>query len=248
MKRLLKGARKHRNPGAPRLPAHPYRLCALGQSGSGKTFWLIRHLILDEQSPFDRIIWVAPEDSLQQKIVQDMVKAFHDDKVKGIARDRFVTVDGITDPKSLEKLNAYIDEGHEQGLQQLVVLDDLISDIGKSTFVDNLFTSGRHKNLSVAELAQRCFTPGTRTHRIGTDFYAIFGFGDKTEASMLFRQIAPEDWKQLRTAYADATRGGPGNGFVIDQLAGRSANPADHILRFRKTSLVDVYPELRNAR
>lgn len=243
MKQLVARGKRARNPGAPRLPSHPFRLCALGQSGSGKTMWVVRHVILDPQSPFDRIIWCAPADSLQQRIVRDLVKAFKDEKAD--IRERFVTVEGITSAKSLEKLDKLVEEGDRNDWQQLVVLDDLISEIGKSAFVQKLFTAGRHKNLSVCELVQRVFEPGTRTHRVGTDWYALFNFADKTEASTLFRQIAPRDWKQIAEAYHDATLGrGPGSALVIDLQAARSQDPAHAQLRFRREDLHTVYDEL----
>lgn len=242
------GGPKYRNPGAPRLPAHPFRGCVAGMSGSGKTQWVVENLILDPQTPFDRFIWVAPKYSLEQDKVKRMEEAFKDPKAKEpLARQRFLTVEGVTSEDSQKRLMKLIDEGHKAGLQQLVVFDDLIAH-SKSPLIAEMFTAGRHKNCSTVELVQQCFAPGTRLHRINCDIFVNFTFGDAREAKMLFQQICPNDWKKLAEAYNESTRGkGPGSYFLIDQQAARSIDPDHRILRFRSSSLDNVYPELADA-
>jgi hypothetical protein len=82
---FLKNEKKARNPGAPRLPAHPFRAVVAGSSDSGKTHWVVDNLILDKQTPFDRYIWIAPEYSLKQDKVVKLKAAF--DAVDGVEND-----------------------------------------------------------------------------------------------------------------------------------------------------------------
>jgi len=230
---------EHSNPGAPRLPRHPFRGLFVGESGSGKTQAVIEHLILDPQSPFERVIWCAPAPSLEQPIVQHLVElhepATDADGVPG--PKTFHTVPGLG-PDEIEDLDELINSGHEQGLQTLLAIDDCICEGNKrekQLFVDRCFTSGRHKNLSTILLTQRIFTPELRTARVNTDVFWVASFSDKTEAKRLFQQLSPGGYEQIMSAYRHATVGrGPGSALYIDKIAEKSTDPSHKVLRFRR--------------
>lgn len=249
MKKLLAGAPKYRNEGAPRLPAHPMRMCICGATDTGKTYWLAK-LLLDKEMPWDRVIWVAPEDSLQQPVVQSLRESFTDDKAEpdDPLRERFETVPGIDTAEAQERLEALIAEGAAAGWQQAIVFDDLSDAGGKDKKISNLFTSGRHRNCSVIELTQQVFTAGTRQHRLNTDWFVCLPFSDARETGMLFQQLCPRDWRKVQAAYIDCTRNhGKGHPFIIDQPSGRSDVPENRVLRFRAGDFDNVYAELRDA-
>lgn len=225
---------EHRNPGAPRLPRHPFRGLFVGESGSGKTHAVVEHLILDPDSPFDRVIWVAPEASLEQPLIQKLVEMH--EPVEG-GEPTFFTVPGLSE-ENMEEIDELLDYGFQNDLQTLLVIDDCLCEgnrKAKNLWVDRQFTSGRHRNQSTVMLVQRIFTPESRTSRINTDIYWVSSFSDKREAKQLFQQLSPGAFQEIMAAYRHATVGrGPGSALYIDKQAEKSQDPTHRCLRFRQ--------------
>ena len=205
-------ASEQNNPGAPRLPAHPFRGLWVGESGCGKTHSVIENLILDPESPFDRVIWVAPAASLEQPIIKRL-EELHEPvdvpstgDVSGSPGPKtFFTVPGLG-PDEIEDVEKLIGDGFDAGHQTLLVIDDCLCEgnrKAKQLFVDRMFTSGRHRNVSTVMLVQRVFAPESRTARINCDVFWISSFGDRREAKQLFQQLAPASWKQITAAHRD---------------------------------------------
>ena len=70
---LQRNELKYRNPNPLQLQ-HPFRAISAGKSNSGKSYFLLKHLLLDPQMPFDRVVWCAPLFSLEQAKLQDVKK------------------------------------------------------------------------------------------------------------------------------------------------------------------------------
>ena len=231
-KKLDDDDQKHSNPGAPRIPPHPWRGVIAGASGSGKTYACLEHFILDPDSPFDFVVWCAPTASLEQpklKIAAEQAKM------------PIIFVDGLDE----EKIAAAMDQGKKTGMQGLIVIDDLMDKSSKSPFVEKLFTAGRHSNVSTLELVQRIFTDGSRSHRLNTDLFLVFDFGARSELAKLAQQMSPMRWRDIVKAYEDASRS-PARFLMIDGCARRSLNPEHRKLAFRK-GFDEAYPELHDA-
>ena len=226
---------EHRNPGAPRLPTHPFRGLFVGESGCGKTHAVVEHLILDPQSPFDRVIWVAPAPSLEQPMIQRLVELHEPEE--GSPQTLFL-VPGLS-AEGMEEVDELIEAGFADGQQTLLVIDDCICCEGNKRaiqqWVDRQFTSGRHRNQSTVMLTQRIFTPESRMARINTDVFWVSSFSDKREAKQLFQQLSPAGFAEIMQAYRHATVGrGPGSALYIDKQAEKSPNPSHRVLRFRQ--------------
>jgi hypothetical protein len=132
------------------------------------------------------------------------------------------------------------------GMQQLIVLDDMMS-VTKDGFFTDLFTSGRHDNLSVAELAQRVFLPGKgqRTRRLNCDYFVMFHFSALSELRNLFSQLDPENQEEVLAAYKRSVHGRPtGSYFMIDLVSPRSTDISRRKLKYRDSSLSRVYEHL----
>lgn len=230
---LFSGETPPRNPSKV-LWQHPMRAVVSGSSGSGKTGWLIQ-VLADKRSPFDRIIWCAPSYSLnQQKLIN----------FKDLMGDRVEFVDGL----DKERINELIDEGHSAGLQQAVVLDDLMYE--QCDFTNDLFTSGRHKNVSTIELTQRIFTGDKgRTNRINTSYFVLFPFGDKVEIVNLARQINPRKVDKIVEAYDTATANKYGCLIVDKNYHNIDGLPVEKkkLLKFRDTKFDMVFPEMADV-
>jgi hypothetical protein len=230
---FFKGEVKPRNP-SKIMWQHPMRAVISGSSGTGKTGWLLKALA-DKRSPFDRIIWCAPSYSLQQPKLLNFRKRMG---------RKVVFVEGLDEALITELM----DEGFQAGLQQAVVLDDLMYE--QNDFVNNLFTSGRHKNVSTIELTQRLFTGGRgRINRLNTNYFVLFPFGDKLEMTNLAKQINPSKYAKILEAYETATSK-PFGALIIDK--NYHALPIDDLakkklLNFRDTQFDVVFPEMSDV-
>ena len=88
----------------------------------------------------------------------------------------------------------------------LIVLDDMMDEASKSDKVSQLFTRGRHDNLSVIFLTQNLFQKNQRSISLNSDYMAIFkNPRDKSQIQNLAKQFMPNNSKFLRWAYQDAT-------------------------------------------
>ncbi len=172
----------------------PMRACVVGESGSGKTEWVVKYL---QQCPFDQVIWCGPEHSIEQDGLKPL-KEFYG--------QYFSTVD-CTDGINHEELKDLIDNGHRQKWQTAVVFDDCIM-YTKDKKIGTLFVSGRHQGVSVFELTQQIFPPGSRLHRINCTQFVVFKFSAVDEFATLVRQITrdQEMRREVIKRYHELTR------------------------------------------
>lgn len=189
---LDKGENKTRNKNK-LIWQHPFRAIISGSSGTGKTFWLLKQL-QNKDSPFDSIIWVAPDYSLEQQKLKNFYRNMKD-KVD------LYFVEGL----DTEKIDEILNKNFKEGLQTAIVLDDLMYQ--ENEYINNLFTSGRHKNASIIELTQRLFNSSkSRTNRLNTNYFVIFSYPDKSEFASLARQISPNKYKKIIDVYEQVTK------------------------------------------
>lgn len=210
-------------------------MLVVGESGSGKSQWVVQHLVLDEQSPYDQVIWVAPAASLEQPLVQKLIELHETEDGSPSA---FIPIAGLG-PEQLAEVDELTAAGAEQGLQMLVVVDDIVAVDGNrkkiELWLDRLWTPGRHLGVSCVLLTQRIFLPSSRTLRINSNGFVCFTFGDRRESKALFQQLSPSNWKDIDAAHKHAVSGrGAGAALFIDRQAEHSADPSHRVLRFRQ--------------
>lgn len=222
------------------FPMPPMRMMLYGGTGTGKTHFLLNTILYSKHSPWDRVLWVAPKFSLEQPSLEEAQKKL---------KDRLIRIEGDTQLGIVAphdaKLEAAVEQGHIDDLAQLVVFDDLMS--SKSRLLTDLFTSGRHRGVSVAVLNQRIFTgtAGDRTRRLNADWFVLFHLGGTGEVGTLAQQLDRETWKEVTAAYKQAVEGKPlGSYLLIDKLAARSTDPKIRSLQYRDSSLTRVFPDL----
>ena len=92
---------------------------------------------------------------------------------------------------------------------QIIVIDDLMTELGNNKNLSNLFTKGSHHlNISVIFIAQNVFHQGTQMRTVSLNsHYALLMKNprDKAQIKHLARQLYPENTKFLHEAYNDAT-------------------------------------------
>lgn len=228
MSKLIEGENKPRNKN-PLLFQHPCRGVICGSSGTGKTRFILEDIVLHKDSPFDKVLFVAPKFSLEQEKLQI---------AKEMMGDRMILIEGLNEAQIQEELENSFYEGN----QTLIIFDDLMNK--KSRYMTDLFTSGRHRNASIVELTQRIFTDGRRTNRCNTDYYVIFNFGDKLEFRNLALQLEPKHYKEIMELYDDATED-PHGCLIIDLKHKVHKDFKDNkMLKYRKNNMETIYDDI----
>ena len=166
----------------------PFTAIVSGPTGSGKTRFLHRLIASTNDCidhPMIRIVYCY---GAWQKFFEEFPDTveFHE---------------GIIDPKSGLSRD---DDGHT-----LVIFDDLMDDVGKSSAVVDLYTKySHHRNISVINVVQNLFLqrPEMRNISLNTQYFFIFKNPRNAAAiSTLAQQCYPGKTPFLQWAYADAT-------------------------------------------
>ena len=92
--------------------------------------------------------------------------------------------------------------------QNLVILDDLMSQSANSSDVKSLFSEGRHINFSVIYCTQNLFQGGkfARTIHLNSNFLLLFRqIHDRLQIMRFFVSMRPKKWQLLMDFYDDAT-------------------------------------------
>ena len=155
---------------------HPFSMLVSGSRGAGKTEFtkcLIKERNSVVNETFDIIKWCYSK--RQPKLEQELKIIFPTiEFVEGISEDvRF----------SRDK-------------NSLVVLDDLMNDALESSYVSDLFTKGRHDNVSVILLTQNLFHQGkhSRDISINSDYLVLFkNPRDQSQITNLAKQMFPRN-------------------------------------------------------
>ena len=200
---------------------HPFRCMSVGRSGSGKSYWVLKNIVMSKDSPFDKVIWMAPEFSLQQSKLQEAKKV-----MKG-------KLDLIPD-LDVEKLKEIIDN-KPKNQQMLIVLDDLINKVD-SPIINDLFTSGRHNNISTIEILQQVYAGKNRRQRLNSNYFILHEFPDKSEIQRLLQQLEPKNYKKLMDAYEECIKKKDNKGCLIVDTNSSSMKGGE-LLKYRDNDL-----------
>lgn len=169
---------------------HPFTCTIAGPTKSGKTSFVQKLL---KAVPFyitpcpTRIVWsYGIEDSNQIETIKnniiDIPIEFHD---------------------SIPALDIFSPEDNN-----LLIIDDLMNDAGKSSIVSNLFTKGsHHRNVSIILILQNLFHQGKKMRDIHTSTNYLILFNnprDKSQIKYLARQTYPDNPNFVIDAYKQA--------------------------------------------
>ena len=164
---------------------HPTTILVAGPTQAGKSFFLKQ--VIDQnliQPPPTRIIYVYSD---SHPDLNDSVEY-----VKGMKN--FIPLLESIDPSE----------------RNLVVLDDQMSEAGKSEEASNLFTKGsHHKNITVVYIVQNLFDKGKahRTISLNSHYLIIFkNPRDQGQVRSLAQQVYPTQVKFFINAFQDATQ------------------------------------------
>ena len=167
---------------------HPTTIQVSGPTGSGKTRFVLRLLEdrLLRPSP-SRIVWVYSE----WQPDYEKVKALFPETefVRGYSEELYDTFD--------------------PGENNLLVIDDQMSEASDSKSLAKLFTKGsHHRNLTVIYLVQNMFDQGksSRTVSLNSHYNVVFrNLRDQTQFRTMASQMMPRNTEWLMDAFNDAT-------------------------------------------
>ena len=177
-------------------------ICISGMTGSGKTFWVHEFLqnlngMYSSNPPVEVYYFYG--------VYQDLYKE--------IEKLKYVHMQEGLPPQS------FINEISADGKHRLMILDDLMHVIFKSTDIELLFTQGcHHKKISVMYLTQNIFQQGkhARTIALNTWYLILFkNLRDSNQIKNLGRQMFPGKSSVLYDAYEDVIKG-PFGYLVVD--------------------------------
>ncbi len=169
---------------------HPFTCCCAGMTGCGKTKW-VQKLLMGREKTIneypENIIWCYGE---YQPIYSELQKEIPCLKfLNGFPDD----VNEIIDPLK----------------RNLLIIDDLMTEVGNDKRLTALFTKGsHHKNLSVILILQNLFhqSKEMRTISLNSHYLVIFkNPRDKSQINHLAQQMYPGNGKYLQQSYNDAT-------------------------------------------
>ena len=191
---------------------HPFNALAAGPSGSGKTF-LIRDLLQHHVNTISGV----------NKYKINVVWAYGKwQKIYGepIANVDFKYYEGIPEEEDVEGFD-------------IIVIDDLMTELKNSKFVIDLFTKGSHHNhQSVIILMQNLYHKGpiVRDLNLNSHYLLIFKSPrDKMQIYALAKQIYPTNSKYFMSAFEQATQ--IPHGYLLLDL--KQDTPEDLRLRTR---------------
>lgn len=167
---------------------HPFTCMISGPTGSGKT-----HLLFKILQDYIKLIFPQPKTityyySRPQKLFQEMKEKIPEINFR----------EGMPD---LDTFNPDI--------ENLIVLDDLMTSCENDREILNLFTvDSHHRNISVFLLNQNLFSKGKFSRTISLNCHYIILLNNPRDRSQIFhlaRQMYPTNSKFLIESYDDAT-------------------------------------------
>ena len=101
----------------------------------------------------------------------------------------------------VEGIHGELHKYFKKNKRNLITLDDLMDKASKSLKVTQLFTRGRHDNLSVIYLTQNLFHKNQRAPSLNSNYMVIKNPQDNSRFATIARQIRSDKAKFLMWVY-----------------------------------------------
>ena len=170
---------------------HPFSMSVAGPRDAGKSEFVKQLLSLKRfimTNPPERIVWFYGR--------------HQSDLLCSLAQE-------IPCIEFYEGLPMNIEVMFDRSKQNICIIDDLMQSASGNQLVENLFTNGRHLNLSVVFVSQNVFYTGKkcRTISLNSTYIVVFkNSRDQSQIRHLACQMFPSKPKFLQVAYEDATK------------------------------------------
>jgi hypothetical protein len=180
----------------------PARIIVAGASGTGKSVFVIDYFF---RYPPKAILWITPESSMGQPKLELLKHKFKD----------YLHFMHEIDAEAIDEI---IEHYSNEGINLHIVLDDMIHN-NRNKYIQKLFTSCRHQNVTLWNLLQKVFF-GNNLQRCNANYFVLFKFPEKSESQALFKAITSNkhDAERLAAAYKVALQQDHGC-LIIDQTS-----------------------------
>ena len=170
---------------------HPFSMLVAGPRGAGRSEFVKQLLALKRfimTDPPERIVWFYGR--------------HQPDLFRSLAQE-------LPCIEFYEGLPTNIEDMFNRSKRNICIIDDLMQSASGNQLVENLFTNGRHLNLSVVFVSQNLFYNGKKCRTISLNSTYIVVFKnprDQSQIRHLACQMFPSKPKFLQVAYEDATK------------------------------------------
>ena len=168
---------------------HPFSMLVAGPRGAGKREFVKQLLSLERfimMNPPERIVWFYGR--------------HQPDLFCSLAQE-------IPCIEFYEGLPTNIEVMFDRSQRNICIIDDLMQSASGNQLVENLFTNGRHLNLSVVFVSQNLFYTGKKCISLNSTYIVVFkNPRDQSQIRHLACQMFPSKPKFLQVAYEDATK------------------------------------------
>ena len=171
------------------LMKHPFTMIVAGPTSSGKTI-LVRRLLDDWINQIKgllstpKCVWCYGQWQSEYNNILSLPIEYHE---------------GLVDETSINEMKP-----------DIIVIDDLMTELGDNKSLANLFTKGsHHMNLSVIFIIQNIFHQAKMMRTISLNchyFYLMKNARDRSQIVSLARQLYPNNMKYLVESYENATK------------------------------------------
>lgn len=200
----------------------PFRMLLIGATGSGKTNVAID--LIKKINAWDKILLFAKntEEPLYAELIECMRKA-----EKETRTEILIVSDNIATLPRIETIN--------KKSRTLLIVDDMMSE-GKRKLkpVEDYWTRGRKKNVSMMWLSQLFFRGAPQELRANSDYIIISKIMMQDDLHRIIKQyqlgVSNDEMDRL---YMEATKGGFPHFFLLDLHAGTEEGGPSH-LRYRR--------------
>jgi hypothetical protein len=187
----------------PTLWDHPFTCILGGPSGSGKTHFVIKLLIHYRSK-------IKPIPAKITYYLSEWQPLFNE--IKAI-------IPFMEFKEGLPSIDAF------DNTNQLIILDDLMSETKDNEDILNLFTKkSHHRNISIILMTQNIYCKGAcmRSMSLNSHYLVVFNNPrDRSQIKYLSRQINPSFPKYIEEAFFDATTIRP-HGYILFDLKQRT--------------------------
>lgn len=194
----------------------PSKWIICGPSGSGKSSFLIKLLSFHKElfnCVFDRVVYFYGQSEPDINILS----INNVEKIQGLSID-----------------NDYLDS-FDKNFKNIIILDDLMNEIGNQTLIANLFTKiSRHRNITVFLILQNLFPKGKYYTDISRNANYIVLMKNPlglSQVKLLEQRIFGKSSEFLQQVYKNATKDDPYSYLLLDfnQVTPESLRVRSHI-------------------
>lgn len=193
----------------PLAPQCPFRLCIIGESGTGKTNMMIN--LLMKSLYFDKLyIFAKDYEEPMYNVLKRMLLKIQNTIAKKLDCDYelFKFSNTLSD---LPDVNAM-----DRKTQKIIVFDDFILEKDQH-LIEELFIRGRKKNVSIIYISQSYFKI-PKIIRLNSNYFCLFWFDDKKQLrSICDTHSTSLDFKEFYNLFSEACSNSKRNYLVIDK-------------------------------